>query len=113
MSESNDQIATPQAHASGCLTRLTWMLFGNLVLFFSALALTNNYGFYLSWADLALWAAVVVMIGARYLDIKRLGGLTAGGEPANMGHWRRYALIMVAVGAVLWIGGHLLAWRGA
>jgi len=58
--------------------------------------------------DVLYWFTVGCLLAARYVDIRSLGGRTADGAPATMGHWRRYAVVLVVVSAVLWIVVHLI-----
>ena len=65
--------------ATGCLSllvRLSWLVAGNLVLFFLAVSIAQRGA--LSAFDLAYGATVVGLIGLRYLDIARFHGLTEG-----------------------------------
>jgi hypothetical protein len=49
------------------------------------------------------------MIIVRLLDIKFLNGQTATGEPASVKHWRRYAIMLVLISAVIWAAAHATA----
>jgi hypothetical protein len=80
------------------------MVFGFGVLFVLVLKIVRSGRF--SAFDALFWAVVAGMIGLRYFDITRLGGLTSSCEPATLRDWRRYALGVVGVTAVLWISAH-------
>jgi len=51
------------------------------------------------------WAAVAVLVGARYRDVTQFGGLTAEGKPATWRHWKRRTGYPLAASA----GVHALA----
>lgn len=86
----------------GCLLRLLWMGLGNVALVLTALWIYRSAGW--SIADILFAVIVLVLIGARYVDIVRYRGSTAdGNEPATMAHWKRYALTVAAVAAALWV----------
>lgn len=93
----------PAAQATGCapaLARLTWMLGGNVALFLLAFSIMKRRAF--SVLDGLFWATVAGLILVRYLDVAKLQGKTADGEPASMRHWLRYAVALLAAAAALW-----------
>jgi len=110
---------TPEKHVElssqisgyGWLVRLGWMFLGNGLLLICALSIVNR-GRALSWVDGAFWALVAVLVGLRYLDIARMGGQTATGQPAPMSHWRRYVAFLLVFALALWFGAHAVAWFG-
>ena len=100
-----------QTGTCGCLVRVGWMLIGNALLLLSAFSIAIGGGA-LSWVDGAFWAVVAAVIGIRYLDIAKMGGATAAGQPATMSHWRRYVLLLVVFSLAAWCIAHLVAWCG-
>ncbi len=103
-----------QAAGDGCLAlvaRMFWMAFGNAALVLLAVMILQRNAF--SRLDLAFWALAAALIVIRYLDITRLNGLTANGEPASLAHWRRYAALVLVVSTAIWLlahaGGRLFA----
>ncbi|HVP11977.1 MAG TPA: hypothetical protein VMV94_12420 [Phycisphaerae bacterium] len=92
----------PQQGGLGYLARFMWMLIGPGVAAISLLLLFQNRQGGFSSADAVLWCAVAACIGLRYIDVSRLNGLKASGEPASIVDWRRYAVIFVIVALVLW-----------
>jgi hypothetical protein len=86
----------------GCFTRLCWMLFGNVALIASAVAVAKHKGSFLSYADLAFGLVVLFLVGIRYIDITRMNGLTASEKPASLTDWRRYVLFLGIFALVLW-----------
>ena len=91
---------------AGCLPRLFWMGLGNIALVMAALLVNKSAGW--SIADVAFWLTVGLLICARYIDIVRYQGMTVEGEPATTAHFRRYALMLVPVSAVVWSVARLL-----
>jgi hypothetical protein len=74
---------------------------GNIALVIAALAISNSAG--RSLADLAFWLTVGLLIGARYIDLVRFRGTTIHGEPATKAHFKRYAFVLLVVGAAVWV----------
>ena len=52
--------------------------------------------------DAVVWGTTGLMLLARWYDITRFNGRTLSDESATVGHWRRYAMLVV--------GGTLGAW---
>jgi uncharacterized membrane protein len=95
----------PQSTA-GCLIRLFWMIGGTTALYLSAMFIAQGpSGF--SVHDLAYWGVAFLLVAARYVDITRLDGTTAHGEPATLSHWRRYTLAVLGLCTALWVVAHL------
>jgi hypothetical protein len=94
----------------GAILRLWWMALGNGAFLFSAVYLAmSGQGWRLSLVDLTYWAAVVTLLGARFLDISWYRGSTSTGEPATMAHWRRYAVTLLLLAVGLWVGAHFVS----
>ena len=87
--------------------RLIWMFVGNASLALLAVLIVQAGSF--SAIDVVFWAVAVGMVGARYIDVTRFGGLTAEGEPASLRHWRRYAGYLLAASAGVYVLAHLVA----
>jgi hypothetical protein len=107
--------STPSSPASdpepgrGCLpalVRLIW-LFGVIALIFFGLFIAQNERGLV--ADLGLALLTLLLIAARYVDIRFLAGETMDNKPATMRHWRRYAALMVVVAAGLFILAKIVA----
>jgi len=110
MPERKNQEVVPHEGTGSCLARLCWMVIGNVILLVCAVSILGHHSSFFSVADLIFWATIALLIGVRYLDIKRLKGLTAAGEPASMAHWRRYVGILLAVCAAAWGAAHAAAY---
>lgn len=92
----------PPSQPAGCFFRLYWMLAGNLILAVCALLLLRREAWVLSLLDLAYWAAVGLLLAARYAD-QRFSRRVPGAEPLP---WRGYALKVVATASLLWLAGN-------
>lgn len=100
----------PPASQGGCLgllVRLVWMFFGNAALVLIAVHIAQRGSF--SALDGVFWGVVVAMIGLRFLDVTRLGGLTAEGAPASMRDWQRYAAYTLVAALLLYGLAHGVA----
>jgi hypothetical protein len=59
--------------------------------------------------DLVFWVAVSSLVVVRWLDVTRLEGKTAEGEPATMTHWRHYAAVVTGSALAAWLLAHAVA----
>ena len=95
----------------GCFVRLLWMGAGNIGLISCLLVIARDSEIKMSftWIDGVFWSIALLMIGARYYDITRLGGLTASNQPATMKHFWRYLVLLVILGFFGWAGAHIIS----
>jgi len=108
MTTSPRPIPEPQEPPSGCLSiavRLTW-IFGASLLIFGAIYILRDDSSGL--ADIVYWLIALGLVLARYVDIKYLKGQTSDNKPATLGHWRRYAAILVAAAGLLYLLAKIL-----
>ena len=88
----------------GLFLRLYWMLGGNAILAIAAaypLAHTKTP----VWLSLTVCCLISIsIIAARYIDIRDCGGQTVDGDPADLRHLKRYAMIMLPVSVLLPVG---------
>lgn len=106
--QADSAVSPSSSSEAGCLVRLFWMIFGNLILAICAVKITHADGRSTPVADIVFWATVVALIGARRIDIYRFSGLTATGKPATPSDWKRYSIILVVVAAAAWGVSHLV-----
>jgi hypothetical protein len=59
-------------------------------------------------ADAIFWLIALVLILARYMDIRYLKGETADNEPATLKHWRRYSVILLIAAGLLYLLAKIL-----
>jgi hypothetical protein len=107
-SEPTDTPLHNQESGLGTFARIFWILIGNAVLLFMALAIFQRHAPFFSFAaiDLAYWITVLLLVVIRYCDIKYLGGLTTKDEPATIVHWRKYVMFLLLIAAGLWLLVH-------
>lgn len=90
----------------GCLVRLFWMALGNALLLACAALVAKQKAWTFSIVDGAYLAVVLLMIAARFVDISRFHGETTDGKPATMAHFKRFAVLLLLVGAGVWALAH-------
>ncbi len=100
----------PQSPA-GCLLRLYWMIGGYLIAILCGVSIVNHHGDF-SLVDLIYWLAILGILAARWVDIKRLGGTRADGQVATMRDWRTHAITTVVAGVIGWIVIHFARLQG-
>ncbi|MBE3144451.1 MAG: hypothetical protein IMZ61_11090 [Planctomycetes bacterium] len=89
------------------LARPFWMFLGNFALMICATNILVGEGSSTKAPDIIFWSAVVAMITVRFLDIKFLDGQTATGEHATLAHWRKYAIVLIIISAIIWSAAHV------
>ena len=110
MANSKPSQGTRQETGYGCLTRLCWMMFGNIGLIAFAVAIAKHKDGFLSYSDLGFWLVVLFMIGVWYFDITKMDGLTASEKPASVAIWRWYVFYLIIFGLVVWGIAHLVGY---
>jgi hypothetical protein len=92
------------------LVRLAWMAYGNVALLFCWAGVANGKA--PVETDILFFVIAAGLVVVRYIDITKLGGQTAKGEPATLAHWWRYAIIMTIVSIGLWGLARFIASHG-
>jgi len=88
---------------SGCLLRLYWLLFGNVLLFFLLIYLFERKPTLPSIIDVIYAVAVASLIVARYVGVRFQSGKTGTGSPDTMALWSRYALLVGSLSTGAWL----------
>lgn len=96
---SDPQAQPPQ----GCVLRLFWMAFGNLLLLVFAALIAKTSPWTFTVMDLGYWAIAALLMLARFLDITRFGGETSSGTPATRSHFNRYAIGLSLTAVAMWL----------
>jgi len=97
------QAPEQEAHPfQALLIRLFWLALGNALLLIFAAFIAKLEPWTLTLVDAGYWGIVAMLLLARFVDIKRFHGETSNGQPATMGHLRRYAAMLVASAAAIW-----------
>jgi hypothetical protein len=110
MSAPETHVESTSQTGAGCLVRLAWMAFGNLALAICLVFIAQHTGRLFSASDAVFWAIIPVLIYLRYLDVTRMKGQTAAGEPASLRDWKRYVALLLIICLVTWIAAHGFAW---
>lgn len=97
-----NQTISAQESGLGMLFRIFWMFLGNVILLIFLIWIFENENKSLGIKDMIYWIIVCLLIIARYIDIKKLGGLTVTGSPASMSIWYRYTVFMAILAGLLW-----------
>lgn len=101
--EERELYGTQSISGKSLLARLFWLAGGNVALLaIAALILRDNHPA-LSAMSAIYWALVGALVGVRYLDVTRLGGLTSDGKPATISDFRRYGVKLLAFAGALWV----------
>lgn len=83
------------------------MVIGNAILLFIGAQLIQSDR-HLSGLDIAYWLVVLLVVSARFVDIKYFAGTDEYGTPASLRHARRFAIKVVSVAGILWLVIHLV-----
>jgi hypothetical protein len=94
------------------LLRMIWMMMGGVALIFCLFSIAKARPQFLSLADAFFWVAAVLMICARYLDVRFFHGTTTSGEPATMRDFAAYVIFIVLGGGACWGLAHVVSKLG-
>jgi len=99
----------PQTYVSGsgCLVRSLWTIVGHAVLLIFVLLIFEKNARCLSIYDGLYLLVIVLIILARFIDIRFLKGETVYGQPASMAHLRRHIFVVVPVYLLFLILAHV------
>jgi hypothetical protein len=102
---SRIETAPPTSENSSCIgliLRLFWMAFGSFALALCAIKVTLEYPRNLPVLTASVFLLAILMIVARYADIRYFSGKTCDGDPATMAHLRPYAVRVAVVAATVY-----------
>jgi hypothetical protein len=102
-----NQTISAQESGLGMLFRIFWMFLGNVILLIFLVWIFENENKSLGIKDVIYWVIVCLLIITRYIDIKKLGGLTITGSSASMSVWYRYAVFIAILAGLLWGLAHI------
>lgn len=88
--------------------RLGWMIVGPFALAISAISIATRGDGWLGPLDVIYVIVLGGTLLGRRLEFRHGRPLTAAGEPATEGHWRRYARAMMILGFVVWLAVHMM-----
>jgi hypothetical protein len=110
MSAPTNKTIEKQSGILAVLARIFWMALGNFALMICAANIIMGEGGSTRIPDIIFWCVVPVMIIVRFLDIKFLDGQTATGKPATLSQWRKYAVMLIIISAIIWSAAHAIAY---
>lgn len=95
------------------VSRLFWMMLGPMILIVLALNIATIGTSWFTMMDIAFLVVLAFVLAARGIEFLGASPQTATGEPATMDDYRRYALVVLAIGLAIWVvanvvGNHLL-----
>jgi len=108
MSKQNGQPIEKYDSIFSLFIRVFWMLFGNVILFFTTISIFQHKREIFHTADIIFWGIVATLVLARYLDIKFWPDTTPKGTPVTMAHWRKYAVVLLICSTSLWVIAHVI-----
>jgi hypothetical protein len=88
---------------AGFLMRAFWMVIGSGALVLLAMRIAHEARWSLSGLDAAYWATVVLLLVARTVDARWLGGRTADGQAVTPAVLRRYGITLAGASATGWV----------
>ena len=84
-----------------------WMFIGTLVMILCALAIAEHKQVWYSPYDFVFWIMFILLILARFLDVKKYKGRTAQGDQLmTIALWRRYASFIFIISLGIWLAAH-------
>lgn len=101
--------APPSTPIGVVLSRIFWMLFGPLMLVLLLYRTAERGAGWVTPTDIAYCVVLISLPLARWREF--LGGdpRTSTGEPADLGHFRKYAVVTILVGVAAWMVTKLFA----
>ena len=96
----------------GCLLRLFWFLLGNIILVIVAVKLLLQPTRWFSGLDVFYWSVVVLIVAARYAEIRYFQGSAGDGKLATLQDWRRFAIVTLLSAGGAWVAVHVLVMFG-
>lgn len=91
------------ASGIGCMVRFVWLA-SHVALLVLAGFIFRDHAQPLSLQSGLYWGTVLACLGLYYWEIQAYGATTMDGKPATVESWKRYAVRLVALAAVLWAG---------
>ena len=86
--------------------RFGWIAIGFVALVMMTLSIANHPEWRFGWRDAVFWGVALGTGILRYIDVMRLGGETANGEPATPRDLRNYLLGLSVIATATWCLAH-------
>lgn len=88
------------------LGRLMWIILGPMLSVFITYGIVTREGWFTTWD--AAFVVVVLMVGGRWVEQRSGSATTATGEPATVGHFKRYVRVLLPLAAGVWVAANVL-----
>lgn len=89
------------------VSRMMWMMLGPMLLIVTTYAIVTSGSWFTAW-DAAFCGVVALMIAGRWVEQQSGSAMTATGEPATVGHFRRYVRFLLPLTMGIWVAANLL-----
>ena len=104
---------TPTGSLAAVLGRLVWMMVGPLALVLTLYYVVTSGTGWRTGADVLYFVILLAMIVGKWIEFRGGDPRTSSGEPVKPGDLRRYILMTLVLGTILWavanlVGNHLL-----
>jgi hypothetical protein len=109
MGEAHSKHSLDRPHASnglGALARVGWMVVGTIMILSLGMSIASQPAWSFTIRDAVFWGATVATGLIRYIDVTRLDGQTAQGDPATTRDLTKYLIALAAIALLLWLGAH-------
>jgi hypothetical protein len=91
------------------LGRLTWMLFGPILLMITTGYIVTKGTGWLTPPDVLFFLILLAMLLGRWLEFRLGTPLTSTGEPATEAHLIRYLSVTPVLGVAIWLVANLIS----
>lgn len=88
--------------------RVTWMALGPMVAMLAAVGIISHGRGWVTYVDAIFAVAVALTLFGRWFEMRFGNAMTASGEPATWGHFRRYVMALIPVAAAAWVAANVL-----
>lgn len=87
--------------------RMFWIILGPFGLFGMAAGIVQGGGGWLTARNLVFWMVLLATVLCRWGDFWKGEGTNSYGEPVTEAYMRRYTIIAMLVGGVVWAGANV------
>jgi hypothetical protein len=93
----------PASSGLSALARVGWMVVGTISMLALAMSIASLPAWSFGVRDVLFWSVTLGTGTLRYIDVTRLEGQTASGEPATRADLWRYLLGLAVLACALWL----------
>jgi hypothetical protein len=99
---------TPRGRLSVALARLTWFAFGPVALALLAYSIVAAGTGWTTWLDAAFAAVALLMLAARWYELRSGEGQDGFGNPATTADFPKYAGWAISLALAAWLAANVL-----